>query len=646
MSELLGYDPIRLVTLRTRVVEAIDALGGIGSVHGANDDVAYRALATVAATQALLEHDYLRAIDQTLHSDSVDGVDLTVRLAAMTVPREELRGGWLRPGAAEQPFATMSDEELLGWIEETLGRQASDGGPPSGFDDERLFELSAGFAELTRRSSDDPDGFGRDLVDVMGGQSGRGGVLRMGDELNVSMRELGTGGTASGEAAVLGLVPAITWSALLNRAADDNEFDAWMLDNVDHASVARAVLLRPGAVDDPEQLGRVATTMTTKGSAAWGWYSEAPDDFRAVYGFVLENMQSDPESAATLFADSEARAAFLSKDWSSDDPVFEGLITSALSLPMLQRKGSSKSLAEANAQLAGGWAIWTTAVQRNNDKTLSIAAKRALASAMPVYLPSVSEQLLDENKNKESDGGNGTRNDRLVEAEIADERIPIATYGEFATLLGTMTLDRPAARRLASTSYDLVVHRMARGVATADDLAELRADIRPACAFNELISDGIDLKEEEMREPKVVGGITPVAATLLPVFERWVVRRSMWWHLATVPAKKLLENEPKQELITLSRTIPLDYASMQRIAMLEVMIGSDSVTRRRFGLGDVTAQRWQELDAALVEFSAAVDQEAIDEAEDRIEALTNDNTPTGEHDPSGAALARAVGQLS
>ncbi|MEJ7719321.1 MAG: hypothetical protein WKF58_02235 [Ilumatobacteraceae bacterium] len=146
--------------------------------------------------------------------------------------------------------------------------------------------------------------------------------------------------------------------------------------------------------------------MTTNGSAAWRWYSEAPDDFRDVYGFVLEHLRSDPESAATLLADSEARTAFLSEDWSSDDPVFEGVITSALSLPMLQRKGSSKTLTEANAQLADGWAIWTTAVERNDDKggDLSIAAQRALASALPVYLPSVSEQLLDENKNKESGG--------------------------------------------------------------------------------------------------------------------------------------------------------------------------------------------------------------------------------------------------
>ncbi|MEJ7719320.1 MAG: hypothetical protein WKF58_02230 [Ilumatobacteraceae bacterium] len=195
MSTLLGYDPIRLVTLRTRVVEAIDALGGIGSMHGSSDDVAYRALATVAATQALLEHDYLRAIDQTLRSDSLDGDDLTVRLAAMSVPREALHGGRRMPSAGEQPFATMTDEELLGWIGETLGRQASDGGPPAAFDDERLFELSAAFSELRRRSVADPSGFGRDLVGVIGSEVGRSGVLRMGDELNVSMREVGAGRT-------------------------------------------------------------------------------------------------------------------------------------------------------------------------------------------------------------------------------------------------------------------------------------------------------------------------------------------------------------------------------------------------------------------------------------------------------------------
>jgi len=648
MSALLGYDPIRLVTLRTRVVEAIDALGGIGSVHGANDDVAYRALATVAATQALLEHDYLRAIDQTLRSDSLDGVDLTVRLAAMSVSREMLHGGWRMPSAGEQPFATMTDEELLGWIEETLGRQASDGGPPAAFDDERLFELSAAFSELRCRSVADPSGFGRELVGVIGSEVGRSGVLRMGDELNVSMRDVGAGGTPDADHSLMSLIPAITWSALLNAVADDDRFDQWMLDNVDHASVARAVLLRQGTMDDPEQLGRVATTMTTKGSAAWGWYSEAPDDFRDVYDFVLENMRSDPESAATLFADSEARATFLSEDWSSDDPVFEGVITSALSLPMLQRKGSSKPPAEANAQLADGWAIWTTAVERNDEKGLSIAAQRALASALPVYLPSVSEQLLDENKNKKSEDGDDTRDDRLVEADIADARTPIATYGGIATLFGTMTLDRVAARRLAHTSYDLLVHRMAGGVATADDLAELRADLRPASEFNELISDGIDLKEEEMRaEPRVVaGGTIPVSGTLLPVFERWVARKSLWWQLATVPAKKLLELQPERELITLSRTIPLDHGSMRRIALLEVMATSDTATRRRFGLGDVTAQRWHEIDGALADFWAAEDQESIDEAENRIEALTNDHTPAGEHDPSGAALARAVGQLS
>ncbi|MEJ7562886.1 MAG: hypothetical protein WKF45_10235, partial [Ilumatobacteraceae bacterium] len=288
---------------------------------------------------------------------------------------------------------------------------------------------SAAFSELRCRSVADPSGFGRELVGVIGSEVGRSGVLRMGDELNVSMRDVGAGGTPDADHSLMSLIPAITWSALLNAVADDDRFDQWMLDNVDHASVARAVLLRQGTMDDPEQLGRVATTMTTKGSAAWGWYSEAPDDFRDVYGFVLENMRSDPESAATLFADSEARATFLSEDWSSDDPVFEGVITSALSLPMLQRKGSSKPLAEANAQLADGWAIWTTAVERNDEKGLSIAAQRALASALPVYLPSVSEQLLDENKNTESEDGDDTRDDRLVEADIADERTPIAAYG-------------------------------------------------------------------------------------------------------------------------------------------------------------------------------------------------------------------------
>jgi len=649
MSTLLGYDPIRLVTLRTRVVEAIDALGGIGSMHGSSDDVAYRALATVAAAQALLERDYLRAIDQTLRSDSLDGDDLTVRLAAMSVPREALHGSWRMPSAGEQPFATMTDEELLGWIGETLGRQASDGGPAAAFDDERLFELSAAFSEVRRRSVADPSGFGRDLVGVIGSEVGRSGVLRMGDELNVSMRNVGTGGTPGADRSLLSVIPAITWSSLLNAVAADGGFDQWMLDNVDHAAVARAVLLRPGTIDDPELLARVATTMTTNGSAAWRWYSEAPDDFRDVYSYVLDSAQADPEAAAVLLADSEARTAFLSEDWSSDDPVFEGVITSALSLPMLQRKGSSKTLTEANAQLADGWAIWTTAVERNDDKgDLSIAAQRALASGLPVYLPSVSEQLLDENKNKESEDGDGTGDDRLVEADIADERIPISTYGGIATLFGTMTLDRVAARRLAHTSYDLLVHRMAGGVATADDLVELRTDLRPASAFNELISDGIHLKEEEMRaEPRVVaGGTIPVVATLLPVFERWVVRRSMWWHLATVPAKKLLEMQPERELITLSRTIPLDHGSMRRIALLEVMTTSETATRRRFGLGDVTAQRWREIDGALAEFWAAEDRESIDEAEDRIEALTNGHTPAGEHDPSGAALARAVGQLN
>ena len=104
--------------------------------------------------------------------------------------------------------------------------------------------------------------------------------------------------------------------------------------------------------------------------------------------------------------------------------------------------------------------------------------------------------------------------------------------------------------------------------------------------------------------------------------------------------------QPERELITLSRTIPLDHGSMRRIALLEVMTTSETATRRRFGLGDVTAQRWREIDGALAEFWAAEDPKSIDEAEDRIEALTNDHTPAGEHDPSGAALARAVGQLS
>ena len=645
MGGYVGYEPLLLPALRVRIIEAIEGLRELSSW----DLEAASALAGVGSARIMLETDHLPAVDEALASEAMERLGFGVQLhGSRYLGRLRRASARLFPSSGpDDRFAAMADEELADWIGDVLARASSDGGPPAALDPDRLYELCEAMIELRRRVAAG-DGFAEHLTERFADEHIRSGLLQFGRLLETSARQPPTGESLDPRFPFLNVMPIMLFSGLLNQiAAEDDDFDEWMLDHVEYGTVARAVLWRPGALTDHDLVVRVARKMTTAGSDAYGWYEEIDPEFGEVYEVLMETLAADPAMAADFLGDQQTRTAFLADTWSGDDGLMEGVTTSALMLPLLERSGERKSADQANLELRDGWAVWATAIDLNRQERLSVGSQRALASVLPLYLPSVEDQLLAENLNKFDGDGDETEQHRLIEASVADDRIVIGDRGGLATLLGTMSVDPVASARLASANYAFVEDRMQRFSGQAQNLVELQAKLRPADAFNELIGDGIELKETELRaeQTTVDGGLFTLLGLVLPTAERFVLRRSPWWSLATTPARKLLSADMSPDAVTLSRRIPLDHQMMTRIALLQVMRRADLPTRRKFGLDRVSDERWQQLDAALQQFWVAQDQQAIDAAEDRIEDLTDDTFPSGQTDPSGAAIATAVGSL-
>lgn len=639
MGGIVGYDPIRLQALRSRVAEAITALGELSSW----DPEATAALATVGRARNMLETDHLAAVDEALASDAMERCGFGVRFgsilsALVGLVDRERHGLGARRFGSETGLEELTDDRLLDYVFDQIDH-------PTDWQIDHLHDVEEAdrwSTELMRRL-DGPGG--RELAAALLARfSGDDrDALRYVAEHMAHLVGVARHDPNYGDPEVdpeLGIGP---FGDVLLRLADvDADFESWLLATAGEShTVARIVVDHEDVAGDPELLETLAVSVLTDpdGTIASEW---GVIDSAAV---ILSRTQDDPDIAAGLLAESDVLEVLLTDD-RLDAAVVGAVISTGLHRPVLQRAGTVKPSEQFDEEFVQGLEVWRHAVAVDADGRLTIGAARGISSSLLVYLPSFAAAV------RPVELGDGDSADELAVTAMVDDgtTVELGTYGDFGAVFGYMTTDPQAAAALDGAMYEYTAMLMGSGVATAKSSATGRsADAArtigrataPAVRFNDFVNSGIGEEEEEQQEEhreserwQHLGADILLEGAKLAVFRKPSKVPGTTWELATTPADKVLDDALERLVYspapTLSRRIPLNFDTEYRALLFESLLRTDEETRRSFGLGAVPYETWGQLLLAVGRFE-----------EDREQGNEDIRAVVGEHltDPVAIELS-------
>jgi len=631
------YDLGCVITLRGLLLDAIVGLDAITS----SESEAAPAIAGVRQTRLLLETEYLPAVDELSLSDALLRTAFGVEL-----PLGGLAGFLLGDALAFLDLGTTTPTGLEGWTDDEVlehFRYQMVERDVSTFDADSMAAFEGLYRELERRLTlIGGAAFAEQLgehVDAV-----RPAIAGVADQL--------TNMASQGDTAAAGALATMTNAALI-LTDRDGDLQAWLKDQAIKGScgATQILLADSGHATDADLLLAIATTTFARvdntGSALSMTEGEA-----ATFTNVLNQIGIDPDTAAVLLADETALATMLREGAGLNDDAVEGVFTAGLARPLLQRRGETKSLEQANAELIEGWQVWSRSFDHDAPaffQRLDPGAGRGLANSLYLYLPSLSSGLISENRT-----GGERPTEQSVFALVGDEHVEVGTWGEIGVLLGRMTLDDEGAATLRSTADAFTMMQLSTGMKAATTLpgdagarnSQIGRVAAPAVELNHLLYVGIGLEEDTaQRRHAEAQASRKLIADMIVSTAKKVALKNPLVDVATTPAQEWFDAQLDDWMTSappeLSRELPLDYPSAFRASFLQTILDADPGTRSLIGLGAVSARRWADIRAATEDYWDAPGADARRLANQRIEQLTNDSDEHGDADEEGRAIAQA-----
>lgn len=637
----VGYDPLRVITLRGLLLHAVAGLDTIRS----SDPEAAAAIADVRQARLLLETEYLPAVEELSASDALLRTAFGVGLPG---------GGWARFLLAEMVtfldlgtttptgFEDWTDDEVLEhFTYQMVERDVST------FDAASMASRKNLYRELERRLSGPG---GAEFAELLSERVDaiRPAISGVADQL--------TNMAAHGDTEAATTLAAMS-SAVLLLTERDEDLEAWLKGEAISGScgATQMLLADPGHATDADLLLAVAMTFFASadgtGGALWMTEGEA-----ATFTNVLEQIAIDPDAAAALLADETALATMLRDGGELDDDTVEAVFTAGLARPLFERRGQAKTMEQANAELIEGWRVWSRAFDHGLPaffQTLDRGAGRGLANSLYLYLPSLSSGLISENRT-----GGERPTEQPVFALVGDEHIEVATWGEIGMLLGHVTRDEEGAATLRSTADAFTMMQLSRGMDSATTVpggpdernGEIGRLAAPAVELNHLLYVGIGLEEDtvQSRHAEAQASRKLIADMFVETAKKITLKNPLV-DLATTPAQEWFDAQLDDWMTSappeLSREVPLDYPSAFRASFLDTVVDADPRRRSLLGLGAVSSRRWADIRSATQDYWDAPDADARRLANQRIEQLTNDGDEHGGIDDEGRAIAQAYHAL-
>lgn len=456
----IGYDPARIVLLRSRVRESIAALRSIRSA----DPAAATALRVVRLLRQNLEDSWLPLVDALHESTAMS----EWRQGAELVGVAGVAGVIHQFGAVSRWIPTLGmdhvpDRRLVDALGAAAGR--FDHAVISGRDDVDVASraLRRISRETARRLESDRDGEFAALLHERLGQRGVQQLLH-GLDSTGELRRFDTWAEGGPAGHVLGIQRSI--GVILGRlaAVDQGVLDA-LVDKVAMSSVLADVVARDPVSFEPRAVAALAAELVAHVAGVGRWAS-APRVVVDVAGradALLEVVSSSPNEALMLLAEPELGAALVTSERFDSDAV-EALVSSGL----------GTAAATGPRQLAASFEVLSSLVAITAEHRLNPGARRGAALAFGTYLPAVAIQL---------------DHHLPVLAALPSSTVEVGSYAELSRFLGQILDDEPAQLALGvvvgafrldqlRSSTAAIQHGPDRGVAeTRAQLASTLADV-------------------------------------------------------------------------------------------------------------------------------------------------------------------------
>ncbi|MEX2625632.1 MAG: hypothetical protein WD225_02045 [Ilumatobacteraceae bacterium] len=594
-----GYDPARIVALRTRTIEAIDDLRSIRC----DDPLADDALRVVRLMCRNLEESWLPLIEAIHASRAMVTWRRAVGIdddGALTLTRLVEHFGATSTWTGTNGLDEWTDARLvrrLGRVVDRFRRSAARHGDLG----DAWGDLAEVLDELAHRLADDDGRLGRRLWEDLGtsGVEGMIAVLDVtGHTTDTDLLDgVGTDAATADRteetlATVLGAVAAAGSAArhtLVDQAGRSTHLAGLVADH-------------PDAVDGITLVALTAEMVAySTGTGSW---SDRPRvlDVHHDTGELLHAVATDPGLALQLLADPTAAAAVAVGGHLDDDAV-EATVAAALSAPA----------ADPDA-LGDALEVLTTLVSTSGQRDLDTGTRRGIALAAGSFLPSIAP-VLDARLPVD------VTVEPVEHGDDAATVIRLGEYDEVAGMIGQVVDDEAAQLALGVVVGNLRADQLDRaGTAIADrpglDVADARAQISGALADISrvlvLIEHGAGQRDDLLAFRHGVANARTTAVIDL-------LGSMVSWHPAATPVARRVASLTTSGLTAAIGAAPppavpdtgLDARlAVDFLASIVALPLHDRAARARLGLDGIGGPTWQELDGLLDELDRAGDDDA------------------------------------